>query len=353
MQTVQDVGRRLGVAPTCAAVELARATYYRGRRPPAAPRPRRIPRALLPAEQGAVLAVLHEPRFMDLAPAEVYATLLDKGHYLCSERTRSRLLAAHHEVRERRDQRRHPPYAAPALLATRPNELWSWDLTTLLGPAKWTYFYLYVILDVFSRYAVGWMVAPCERTSLAERLIETTCPRQGIVPGHLAIHADRGSSMTSKAVALLLADLGVTTTHSRPHVSNDTPSSASQFKTLKYRPAFPACFGSLVHARTLSGRSCSGTTMNITTWDSGCSPRTTCTMDSPRRRSRSGPACSRRPMRRTPSVFCATRRPRRRGHRPCGSISRRAHGAIGPPAWFSGHPPKSTHRKAPGSTIST
>ena len=253
MQTVQDVGRRLGVAPTCAAVGLARATYYRGQRPPAAPRPRRIPRALLPAEQGAVLAVLHEPRFMDLAPAEVYATLLDEGHYLCSERTMYRLLAAHREVRERRDQRRHPSYAAPELLATRPNELWSWDITKLLGPAKWTYFYLYVILDVFSRYAVGWMVAPCERASLAERLIETTCTRQGIVPGHLTIHADRGSSMTSNAVALLLADLGVTKTHSRPHVSNDNPYSESQFKTLKYRPAFPARFGSLVHARTLSG----------------------------------------------------------------------------------------------------
>jgi len=160
MTMISELGPRLGIAPTCAALGLPRATYYRRRRPQRVPAPRpRSPRALSPGEQAAVLARLHEPRFVDLAPAEVYATLLDDGEYLCSERTMYRVLATHHEVRERRDQLRHPRYAAPELLAQRPNELWSWDITKLLGPAKWTYFYLYVMLDVFSRYVVGWMVA--------------------------------------------------------------------------------------------------------------------------------------------------------------------------------------------------
>jgi putative transposase len=157
------------------------------------------------------------------------------------------------EARERRDVLRHPRYSAPQLLATRPNELWSWDITKLLGPAKWTYYYLYVVLDVFSRYVVGWMVAHRESAALACKLIEESCARQGISPGQLTLHADRGSSMTSKPVAFLLADLGVTKTHSRPHVSNDNPFSESQFKTLKYRPGFPERFGSAEHARSLSG----------------------------------------------------------------------------------------------------
>jgi len=200
-----------------------------------------------------VLQTLHKPRYADLAPAQVYASLLDEGSYLCSERTMYRVLEANHEVRERRDQLRHPRYAAPELLATRPNELWSWDITKLLGPAKWTYFYLYVILDVFSRFVVGWMVAHRESAVLAERLIAETCARQGIKEGELTIHADRGPSMTSKPVALLLADLGVTKTHSRPHVSNDNPFSEAQFKTLKYRPDFPDRFGSIQHARAHCG----------------------------------------------------------------------------------------------------
>jgi len=254
MQTVQALGPWLGVAPTCRALDLARATYYRGQRPRRPQRPRRAARALAPAERQAVLDLLHADRFVDRAPAEVYATLLDDDHrYLCSERTMYRLLAAHQEVRERRDVLRHPTYAAPELLATRPNELWSWDITKLLGPQKWTYYYLYVILDVFSRYVVGWLAAHREQATLAERLIAETCERQGIQPGHLTLHADRGSSMTSKPVALLLADLGITKTHSRPHVSNDNPFSEAQFKTLKYRPAFPERFGSLEHARAVSG----------------------------------------------------------------------------------------------------
>ena len=250
MATVTQIGPRLGIAPTCAALGLPRATYYRRRRPAQAAPPRRpSPRALGLAERAAVLEQLHTPRFVDLAPGEVYATLLDEGTYLCSERTMYRLLAEHAEVRERRDQLRHPVYAAPELLARRSNELWSWDITKLLGPAKWTYFYLYVMLDIFSRCVVGWMVAHRESAALAERLIRETCARQGIAREQLTVHADRGPAMTSKSVALLLADLGVTKTHSRPHVSNDNPFSEAQFKTLKYRPAFPARFGSIQDAR--------------------------------------------------------------------------------------------------------
>jgi putative transposase len=254
MRTLTELGPRLGVAPTCAALGVARASYYRGQQPRPERRARPKPvRALAPAERQAVLDVLHEPRFVDLAPAEIYATLLDEQRYLCSERTFYRVLAANAEVRERRDQLRHPRYAPPELLATRPNQLWSWDIPRLLGPTKWTYFYLYVVLDVFSRYVVGWMVAPRELARLAERLIAESCERQGVEPGQLTVHADRGAAMTSKPVALLLADLGVTKSHSRPHVSNDNPYSESQFKTLKYRPDFPERFGAIEDARGFCG----------------------------------------------------------------------------------------------------
>jgi putative transposase len=246
---VTEVGPRLGIAPTCGALGVPRATYYRRRRAQSIPPRRLSPRALTDAERAAVLAVLHEPRFVDLAPAEVYATLLDEGRYLCSERTMYRVLAVQREVRERRNQLRHPRYTAPELLARGPNELWSWDITKLLGPTKWSYFYLYVMLDVFSRYVVGWMVAHRESATLAEQFIHETCARQGIGRDHLTIHADRGVAMTSKSVAFLLADLGITKTHSRPHVSNDNPFSEAQFKTLKYRPAFPTRFGSIQDAR--------------------------------------------------------------------------------------------------------
>jgi putative transposase len=196
-----------------------------------------------------VLETLHSERFLDAAPAQVHATLLDEGTYLCSPRTMYRLLDTAGEIKERRDQVRRPHYAAPELLATRSNEVWSWDITKLLGPAKWTYFYLYVILDIFSRYVVGWMLAPRETAALAERLIAETCAKHAISPGQLTIHADRGGPMRSKPVALLLADLGVTKTHSRPHVSNDNPFSEAQFRTLKYCPQFPERFGSLEDGR--------------------------------------------------------------------------------------------------------
>ena len=196
-----------------------------------------------------MLEQLHSERFRDKPPVQVYATLLDEGTYLCSIRTMYRLLEENHEVRERRNQLTHPSYQKPELLATEANQVWSWDITKLLGPAKWTYFYLYVILDIFSRYVVGWMVAPRESAELAKRLIGESCCKQGIAPGQLTLHADRGSSMRSKPVAFLLADLGVTKSHSRPHVSDDNPFSESQFKTLKYRPEFPDRFGSIEDAR--------------------------------------------------------------------------------------------------------
>jgi len=245
----------LGVAATCAALSISRATFYRRRSPVHGPRPRRPapPRTLKADERREVLNVLHEPRFCDLAPQEVYAMLLEEGRYLCSVRTMYRILAENAEVRERRNQRRHPRLLAPELLATRPNQLWSWDITKLKGPGKWTYFYLYVILDVFSRYVVGWLLAHRESQTLAKKLIAESCRRQGIEPGQLTLHADRGSSMTSKSVEMLLVDLGVGKTHSRPHVSNDNPYSEAQFKTLKYRPEFPDCFGSIEDGRGYSG----------------------------------------------------------------------------------------------------
>jgi putative transposase len=220
------------------------------RQPPAAGLPRPAPpRALTPGEREAVLGTLNSERFMDHAPAEVHATLLDEDTYLCSPRTMYRILDSAQEVKERRNQVRRPHYVKPELLATRPNEVWSWDITKLMGPAKWTYYYLYVILDIFSRYVVGWMLAPYESAALAEGLISETYEKQGIETGQLTLHADRGSSMKSKPVALLLADLGVVKTHSRPQVSNDNPFSESQFKTMKYRPEFPDRFGSIEDGR--------------------------------------------------------------------------------------------------------
>jgi putative transposase len=186
---------------------------------------------------------------MDMPPAQIYSQLLDEGTYLCSIRTMYRILEEASEVRERRDQARHPTYRKPELLATAPNQVWSWDITKLMGPVKWTYFQLYVILDIFSRYVVGWLVASRETACLATRFIDETCAKQGIHREQLTLHADRGTSMTSKSVAMLLADLGVTKSSSRPHVSNDNPYSESQFKTLKYRPDFPDRFGSIQDAR--------------------------------------------------------------------------------------------------------
>jgi putative transposase len=245
MDAVVELAPRHGVSATCQALGVPRATYYRQRAPMFGPRVRRPspPRRLSDSEREAVLEVLHEPRFVDLAVPEVHATLLEEGRYLCSVRTMYRVLDENAEVRERRNQLRHPNYTPPQLLATGPNQVWSWDITKLLGPTKWVYYYLYVILDIYSRYVVGWMLAERESGRLAEKLIAETCRRQGILPGELTIHADRGASMKSKPVVALLAQLDVERTHSRPHVSNDNPFSEAQFKTLKYQPGFPARFG--------------------------------------------------------------------------------------------------------------
>ena len=251
-QTVEELTPIVGTRPACRAVGAAVATIYRRRTPPP-PRPKRtrpVPaRALSESERQAVRDVLYSERFCDSSPAQVWATLLDEGRYLASERTMYRLLEAGGEVRERRDQLTHPAYQRPELLACRPNEVWSWDISKLKGPAKWTYYYLYVILDVYSRYAVGWTVQHRESATLAEQLIAQATEQQQITPGMLTVHADRGSSMTSKPVAFLLADLGVLKSHSRPYTSTDNPYSEAQFKTLKYRPGFPARFDSITHAR--------------------------------------------------------------------------------------------------------
>lgn len=277
MDTARELATAVGVSPACVALDVPRSTYYRrflvsapskpsrmpendcvdapggmaqGGEKPAAKRP---PRALSEDEEQAVLQELHSERFSDQSPGHVYATLLDEKAYLCSERTMYRILDKNAEVKERRNQCRHPEYKKPELMATRPNQVWSWDITKLKGPVKWTYFYLYVILDIFSRYVVGWMVATRETAALARELIEETCLKQGIEPGQLIIHADHGNPMKAKSMALLMTDLGVTKSHSRPYVSDDNPFSESQFKTLKYSPDFPGRFGSVMDARAFSG----------------------------------------------------------------------------------------------------
>jgi putative transposase len=254
MDAAEQLGAMVGLKSACTALGVNRAAIYRRRtrqastpcdeslRPPP-------PLKLSAQERQTVVELLHSERFVDASPHTIQAILLDEGHYHCSVRTLYRILAEEGELKERRALRRHTQYAKPELLATGPNQLWSWDITKLKGPVKWTYFYLYVILDVFSRYVVGWMVASRESAALAKTLISETCAKQGIALGQLTLHADRGSSMKSNAVALLLADLGITKTHSRPHVSNDNPFSEAQFKTLKYRPEFPQRFGSLQDSR--------------------------------------------------------------------------------------------------------
>ena len=252
IQAAATLSCEIGKKAACEALAVPRATFYRHHNP--APRLRnnrpRPPLALASSERQAVMDELHSQRFQDKAPLEIYATLLDEGRYLCSPRTMYRILeAVHGAVKERRRQVRRPHYSKPELLATAPNQVWSWDITKLKGPAKWTYFYLYVIMDIFSRYVVGWMVAHREQQALAKRLIEQSCLKQNIATGQLTLHADRGSSMKSKVVAQLLADLGVTKTHSRPHVSNDNPYSEAHFRTLKYCPQFPQRFGAIEDSR--------------------------------------------------------------------------------------------------------
>jgi putative transposase len=252
IQATGALAKTVPVSRACEALGFPRSSLYRAHQPrPETEKQSRptSPRALSQAEKDTVRAVLNHARFQDHSPRQVYATLLDEGIYHCSISTMYRVLHEHDEVHERRNQLQHPVYARPELLATDPNQLWSWDITKLRGPTKWVYFYLYVILDVFSRYVVGWLLAEYESAVLAEQLIAESCLKQQIDPDQLTLHADRGPSMRSKTVAQLLADLGITKTHSRPYTASDNPFSESQFKTMKYRPGYPDRFGSAADAR--------------------------------------------------------------------------------------------------------
>jgi putative transposase len=250
-QLAGDTGR--------AALGEARARWYRRHRQSLLPeRPERVrapqPRALSEVERKEVLRVLHEPDHVDEAPATVYAKLLDEGVYVASVSTMYRVLRERAEVHERRRQGTHPAAKKPELMANGPNDVWSWDITKLLGPVKWTYYYLYVIIDIYSRYVPGWMLARAENGRLAEGFLADTFAKQNIRHGQLSVHADHGGPMIAKPVVFLLADLGVTKSHSRPHVSNDNPFSESQFRTMKYRPEFPHRFGSFEDAHAFCGR---------------------------------------------------------------------------------------------------
>jgi len=244
------LGEQIGLKQACAVLKVPRSRVYRARQPQTTSAPRTSPAAALSDnEREQVRRVLNSERFQDQAPRQVYAALLDEGEYLCHWRTMYRVLAAHDEVRERRSLLSHPAYSKPELLATAPNQVWSWDITKLRGPVKWTYFYLYVLLDIYSRCVVGWMIAERETAALAKDLVETTCTRQGIAREQLTLHADNGGPMRAKSLALLLDELGVSASHSRPHTSDDNPFSEAQFKTLKYHPAYPDRFGSIQDAR--------------------------------------------------------------------------------------------------------
>lgn len=239
-----------GIVAACAALGVSRASYYRTKAPPTSRGPRpRPPRALDDSERAEVLAVLDSDRFADKAPAQVYARLLDEDRYLCSIRSMYRVLAAAAQVRERRDQRRHPTYVKPQLEARGPNRVWSWDITKVPGPARGVYYSLYVVIDIFSRYVVAWAVAPTEAAAVGQQLVADACVRQGVVPGQLTVHADRGAPMTAKSTAQLFIDLGITQSHSRPSVSDDNPFSEAAFKTFLYRPDIPERFGAIEDAR--------------------------------------------------------------------------------------------------------
>ena len=258
-RAVAELQAVVGVRGAWVAVGEVQARWYRRHRQSPPPRrPERVPavqpRALSEVERKELRRVLNSPEHVDEAPATVYAKLLDQGVYLASVPTMYRVLRQHDEVHERRRQATHPAAKKPELLATKPNQVYSWDITKLLGPAKWTWFYLYVILDIYSRYVPGWLLAHAENAHLAEVLLADTTTKQHITSGQLTIHADRGSPMTAKPVAFLLAELGVTKSHSRPHVSNDNPYSESQFRTMKYRPTFPDRFGSFQDAHAFCGR---------------------------------------------------------------------------------------------------
>ena len=255
MTLLEEASVSYGTTTACQALAVPRSWYYRQKaagglaqeKPESRPTPKQ---ALSEVEKVEVRTILNSERFADESPREVYATLLDEGVYHCHWRTMYRILSEHDEVRERRNQRQHPQSTKPQLVASGPNELWSWDITLLSGPARRLFYYLYVILDVFSRLVVGWMVAEGESSELAETVIAAACNKQNIRRDQLTLHADRGSAMRAKTVAQLLADLGVTKTHARPYTPNDNPYSEAQFKTMKYRPDYPDRFKSLDHAQS-------------------------------------------------------------------------------------------------------
>ena len=254
MHGVSFLAPLVGVVAACAALCMSRSRYYRAQKPKAAPVPRPSPpRTLTVDERAKVLAALDSDAYMDKAPAQVFAALLELGIYHCSIRTMYRILAANDQVRERRAQRQHPTYTKPQLVATAPNQVWTWDITKLPGPTKGTYFSLYVILDLFSRYIVGWQVARCESAAVYQELVAACCNEQGVAREQLTIHSDRGAPMTAKSTALLYADLGIIKSHSRPYTSNDNPYSEANFRTLKYRPDMPDQLGSVEHARQVVG----------------------------------------------------------------------------------------------------
>ena len=255
MTIVTHLSERVGMVKACALLYMSRSRLYRRRHPRLEAKPRRVrSHALTLSERELVRATLNSERFMDQSPRQVYAALLDDGQYLCHWRTMYRVLAVYAEVRERRHLRRHPVYQKPELLATAPNQVWSWDITALRGPRKWTSFPLYVVLDIYSRCVVGWMIAEAETSELAGQLIAASAHKQGIQPDQLILHADNGAPMRGKALSQLLVDLGILKSHSRPHTSDDNPFSEAQFKTLKYRPDFPARFADIEAARTWARR---------------------------------------------------------------------------------------------------
>ena len=247
MEIVDQHAEAFGVAPSCDALGVSRASYYRWKeRPEELPvSRRRPPRKLTEEEEAMVLEILNSDRFMDQAVPTVYTTLLDEEEYICSSRTMYRILERQKQVRQRRHDREHPVYQKPELLATGPNQVWSWDITKIKGPQPWIFYNLYVVIDVFSRYVVAWAISEYESGEQARALIDAACTRQGIGRNHLTVHSDRGKAMRSRTLADLLGELGVERSFSRPHVSNDNPYSESQFKTLKYHPSYPERFGSI------------------------------------------------------------------------------------------------------------
>lgn len=260
LRVAGELAQVTGMAEACRLLGIPRSTIYRIRQAEqeqpdtdqagASLQPRKSVRALSSAEREEVRDVLNSERFQDQSPRQVYATLLDEDEYLCHWRTMYRVLEEHDEVKERRNQLRHPSYARPELLATGPNQLWSWDITRMRGPVTWSYYYLYVMLDIFSRYVVAWLLAEEESATLAQELVAAAYAKQNIQPGQLTIHADRGAPMIAKSMSMLMSDLGINESHSRPHVSDDNPYSEAHFHTVKYRPDYPDRFGCLSDART-------------------------------------------------------------------------------------------------------